>query len=76
MRRPRVALGVLAALAREAALVRATEGLDGLRLADLVFLDLCGRTVASMASILRTLIRASLKQVTSMRGQLFQRLPL
>ena len=36
MRRPRVALGVLAALARESLLVRAAEGLDGLRLADLV----------------------------------------
>ena len=35
MRRPRVALAVLAALAREALLVRAAEGLDGLRLADL-----------------------------------------
>ena len=32
MRRPRVALAVLAALAREALLVRPGEGLDGLRL--------------------------------------------
>ena len=50
MRRPRVALAVLASFAREALLVRAGEGLDGLRLADLVLLDLCGWTVASMAS--------------------------
>ena len=40
MRRPRVALGVLAALAREALLVRAAEGLDGLRLSDLVLFDI------------------------------------
>ena len=40
MRRPRVALAVLAALAREALLVRAAEGLDGLRLANLVLLDI------------------------------------
>ena len=36
VRRPGVALAVLAALAREALLVRPGEGLDGLRLADLV----------------------------------------
>ncbi len=40
MRRPRVALGVLAALARESLLVRAAEWLDGLRLADLVLFDI------------------------------------
>ena len=40
MRRPRVALAVLAALAREALLVRAREWLDGLRLSHLVFLDI------------------------------------
>ena len=36
MRRPRVALAVLASFARETLLVRPGEGLDGLRLADLV----------------------------------------
>ena len=40
MRRPRVALGVLAALAREALLVRPGEGLDGLRLAYLLLFDI------------------------------------
>ena len=40
MRRPRVALAVLAALAREALLVRPREGLHGLRLADLVLFDI------------------------------------
>ena len=72
VRRPGVALAVLAALAREALLVRAAEGLDGLRLADLVLFDLCGRPVASMASTFtpstrsqRTLVPASLKHVTS-----------
>ena len=40
VRRPRVALAVLAALAREALLVRPREGLHGLRLADLVLFDI------------------------------------
>ena len=40
VRRPRVALAVLAALAREALLVRAAEGLDGLRLSHLLLFDI------------------------------------
>ena len=40
MRRPRVALAVLAALAREALLVRPREGLDGLRLSHLLLFDI------------------------------------
>ena len=40
MRRPRVALAVLASFAREALLVRPREGLHGLRLADLLLFDI------------------------------------
>ena len=40
VRRPGVALAVLAALAREALLVRPGEGLDGLRLSHLLLFDI------------------------------------
>ena len=50
MRRPRVALAVLASFAREATLVRAAEGLHGLRLADLETSSKLNLKLASKAS--------------------------
>ena len=85
MRRPRVALGVLAALAREALLVRPREGLgDACRVAVAARVILrCIRPIMpadvdtkSTFFVIVMLLVATCAWNAALRGQLFQRLPL